>query len=327
MTVSDRLTSRSGDVGRLDRVDVDEVSTEPVHSTVATLEAGDVVRHDRRAGDGRLGADARSLDGTRSARPAIARVRSRSDALTIRVRLLATSARDAGRLVRRARAPNCAIRQRRPRLRDVPVRAPDSSTQRRIAAILGAIDDLIENNRRRIALLEQMAQAIYREWFVHFRYPGHEDDELVDSPLGPIPDGLGSRRRLASVAATVRDATRRRRATETAVTLALADRRIIERRHRFRRRRANCRTTSTSRSRVRDGDVLVIGAIGATSAWSRIATDRRHRVDRLRSSSRRDRRAGRDLTLSMLAVSDARTGLDARGRIERTTVKCTQAQA
>ena len=34
-----------------------------------------------------------------------------------------------------------------------------------------------------------MAQAIYREWFVHFRYPGHEDDELVDSPLGPIPDG------------------------------------------------------------------------------------------------------------------------------------------
>ena len=58
-----------------------------------------------------------------------------------------------------------------------------------IAEILGSIDDLIENNRRRIALLEQMAQAIYREWFVHFRYPGHEDDELVDSPLGPIPSG------------------------------------------------------------------------------------------------------------------------------------------
>ena len=36
-----------------------------------------------------------------------------------------------------------------------------------------------------------MAQAIYREWFVHFRYPGHEDDELVDSPLGPIPERLG----------------------------------------------------------------------------------------------------------------------------------------
>ena len=64
--------------------------------------------------------------------------------------------------------------------------------KREIAAVLGAIDDLIENNRRRIALLEQMAQAIYREWFVRFRYPGHEDDELVDSPLGPIPAGLGA---------------------------------------------------------------------------------------------------------------------------------------
>ena len=38
-------------------------------------------------------------------------------------------------------------------------------------------------------MLEEMAQAIYREWFVHFRYPGHEDAPFVDSPLGPIPDG------------------------------------------------------------------------------------------------------------------------------------------
>lgn len=61
--------------------------------------------------------------------------------------------------------------------------------QRAAGRLLGAIDDLIENNWRRIALLEQMAQAIYREWFVHFRYPGHENDELVDSPRGPIPEG------------------------------------------------------------------------------------------------------------------------------------------
>ena len=71
----------------------------------------------------------------------------------------------------------------------LPVTVPDFKTQSQVAEILGAIDDLIENNRRRIALLEQMAQAIYREWFVHFRYPGHEDDELVDSSLGPIPTG------------------------------------------------------------------------------------------------------------------------------------------
>ncbi len=67
----------------------------------------------------------------------------------------------------------------------VPI--PSLTTQARVGEILGAIDDLIENNRRRIALIEQMAQAIYREWFVHFRYPGHENDDLVDSPIGPIP--------------------------------------------------------------------------------------------------------------------------------------------
>src|SRR5690606_37193884 len=65
----------------------------------------------------------------------------------------------------------------------------DLPYQRAVARVLAHFDDLIENNRRRIELLEEMAQAIYREWFVHFRYPGHEDIPLVDSPLGPIPDG------------------------------------------------------------------------------------------------------------------------------------------
>ena len=66
---------------------------------------------------------------------------------------------------------------------------PDQRTQRRVGSILDAIDGLIENNRRRVEVLEEMSRAIYREWFVHFRYPGHEDVPLVDSPLGPIPDG------------------------------------------------------------------------------------------------------------------------------------------
>jgi type I restriction enzyme S subunit len=70
---------------------------------------------------------------------------------------------------------------------EVPV--PSLSTQRKIAAILSAYDDLIENNTGRIAILEQMAQLLYREWFVHFRFPGHEDVEMVDSELGPIPEG------------------------------------------------------------------------------------------------------------------------------------------
>lgn len=70
-----------------------------------------------------------------------------------------------------------------------PLRLPDKETQVRIGAIFDNIDDLIENNRRRIEVLEEMARAIYREWFVKFRYPGHEDVPMVDSVLGPIPEG------------------------------------------------------------------------------------------------------------------------------------------
>jgi type I restriction enzyme, S subunit len=68
-------------------------------------------------------------------------------------------------------------------------RLPSSSEQDAICSVLDALEEHIENNGVRVALLEQMAQAIYREWFLHFRYPGHEDEELVDSPLGPIPAG------------------------------------------------------------------------------------------------------------------------------------------
>ncbi|HEU5222456.1 MAG TPA: restriction endonuclease subunit S [Candidatus Lumbricidophila sp.] len=58
-----------------------------------------------------------------------------------------------------------------------------------IGQMLADFDELIENNRRRIQVLEEMARAIYREWFVKFRYPGHEGVSLVDSALGPIPEG------------------------------------------------------------------------------------------------------------------------------------------
>jgi type I restriction enzyme S subunit len=63
------------------------------------------------------------------------------------------------------------------------------SIQGKIAAILSAYDDLIENNNGRIKLLEEMAQRIYREWFVDLRHPGHEAVPLVESELGPIPEG------------------------------------------------------------------------------------------------------------------------------------------
>ncbi|ABW68041.1 restriction endonuclease subunit S [Desulfosudis oleivorans] len=65
---------------------------------------------------------------------------------------------------------------------------PPLPTQRKIAAILSAYDDLIENNLRRIKILEEMAQNLYREWFVKFRFPGWEKARFVDSPLGKIPE-------------------------------------------------------------------------------------------------------------------------------------------
>lgn len=92
-------------------------------------------------------------------------------------------------------------------LHQLTVRIPSRDAQDRIGALLLAFDDLIGISGRRIALLEQMAQAIYLEWFVHFRYPGHEDDELVSSPFGPIPFGWEMCRLfdVAAVNATRRD--------------------------------------------------------------------------------------------------------------------------
>jgi type I restriction enzyme, S subunit len=75
----------------------------------------------------------------------------------------------------------------------VEIPLPHIAAQNRIAGILSAYDELIENSQRRIRLLEEMARSLYREWFVHFRFPGHEDVSLVDSSLGPIPDGWGVR--------------------------------------------------------------------------------------------------------------------------------------
>jgi type I restriction enzyme S subunit len=73
------------------------------------------------------------------------------------------------------------------RLIEIPF--PPLPVQQRIAGILSAYDELIENSQRRIKILESMARALYREWFVHFRFPGHESHPRVASPLGQIPQG------------------------------------------------------------------------------------------------------------------------------------------
>ncbi|MBT2144889.1 MULTISPECIES: restriction endonuclease subunit S [unclassified Rhodanobacter] len=70
-------------------------------------------------------------------------------------------------------------------LHTLDVSVPDLQTQRKIVSALSAYDDLIENNRRRIALLEEAARLLYREWFVHFRFPGHEHTQFIDG----LPEG------------------------------------------------------------------------------------------------------------------------------------------
>lgn len=74
---------------------------------------------------------------------------------------------------------------------DIIVNVPNIGTQKQIADVLSAYDDLIENNNCRIKILEETAQKIYKEWFVNFRFPGHEKVKMVDSAteFGMIPEG------------------------------------------------------------------------------------------------------------------------------------------
>jgi type I restriction enzyme S subunit len=74
-------------------------------------------------------------------------------------------------------------------LREFTVTMPSIDDQRRIASVLSAYDDLIENNVRRISILEEMARCVFEEWFVDFRAPGCEGLPFVDSAIGPVPQG------------------------------------------------------------------------------------------------------------------------------------------
>ena len=74
-------------------------------------------------------------------------------------------------------------------LREVEIPYRPLPIQRKIAAILSAYDDLLENNVRRIKVLEDVARTIHREWFVNFRFPGHEKMKTFKSEVGLIPEG------------------------------------------------------------------------------------------------------------------------------------------
>lgn len=71
------------------------------------------------------------------------------------------------------------------KIRAIEIPFPDLETQRTIASVLGAYDNLIENNQKQIKLLEEAAQRLYKEWFVDLRFPGYEDTPIVDG----VPEG------------------------------------------------------------------------------------------------------------------------------------------
>ncbi len=85
------------------------------------------------------------------------------------------------------------------RLKNIPFDLPENvGTQKRIASILSAYDDLIGNNRRRIRLLDQAVRLLYKEWFVHLRFPGHEHIKIKDG----VPEGW-VQKKIADVCDTV----------------------------------------------------------------------------------------------------------------------------
>ena len=85
-------------------------------------------------------------------------------------------------------------------IRRIELRIPKRNQQDEIVSILSAYDDLIENNRRRIDLLEQAARMLYREWFIHLRFPGHEHVKITDG----LPEGW-ERLKLVDVVDLVKD--------------------------------------------------------------------------------------------------------------------------
>ena len=85
-----------------------------------------------------------------------------------------------------AAQPNINLEQ----IGKLKINLPNRKVQDEIASILSAYDDLIENNNKRIKILEQMAENLYKEWFICFRFPGYESSSFVASSIGRIPEGF-----------------------------------------------------------------------------------------------------------------------------------------
>ena len=126
---------------------------------------------------------------------------------------------------------------------------PGQNEQAAIASTLSAYDDLIENNRLRIALLEEAARLLYREWFVHFRFPGHEHVKIIDG----IPEGW-ERCAIGNVAKTNRDSYRARQLPEDLNYVDISS--VVQGRILSKKPMASTEAPGRARRKAEDGDVI-----------------------------------------------------------------------
>jgi type I restriction enzyme S subunit len=148
-------------------------------------------------------------------------------------------------------------------MRESVIALPPLDDQRRIASILSTYDDLIENNTRRISILEEMARRIYEEWFVCFRFPGHEDVRMVESTLGLVPEGWRAAA-LGDVAAYINRGLAPRY-DDAAASIVINQKCIRDQRLNLGEARKQCKPVPAEKV-VRLGDVLInstgVGTLG-----------------------------------------------------------------
>ena len=149
-------------------------------------------------------------------------------------------------------------------LKGMEIESPPLPVQRRIAGVLSAYDELIENNQRRIQILETMARALYREWFVEFRFPGHDKIPRVASPPWRHPPRLGGKNACSQIAEVNRVA---RSALATPQRAALCIEYLFCRLARYEcsRRQRLCRCSGASGRVFQHGEDVLGHAFARTS--------------------------------------------------------------
>jgi len=168
---------------------MDEVESTALSSDRQLLAEGDLVFVRSNGNPALVGRSMLVTGGPRATHSAFT-IKARPNRGLVIPRFLAYQMRNAHRvgLMRAANGTNITNLSQ-PILAGVRVRVPSLATQAKVLEVLGAIDDLIENNERRVQILEGIARAVYREWFVRFRYPGHESVPVNDFASGTIPEG------------------------------------------------------------------------------------------------------------------------------------------